>query len=120
MGKHGVGREAPWIDELRDMWEKRDPHIQKVLEPFFPERPKFDGTQFVCYIVKDLKLRPSGDTELTLTVPFEFRDLAFKLSEALVVPLSVDFQLWKPFEEAFNGSRELAEPTTHSNGKEAS
>lgn len=119
MTRHGRALDAPWIDELRELWNQRDPHIQKLLEPFFPQRPKFDGTQFIAYIVKDMKQRPSGDLEINLTVPFEFRDLAFKLADAMIVPLSVDVQLWKPFEEATNGSRELAEPTTPGNGQEA-
>lgn len=115
--------ETPWIDELKDLWQKRDPHVQKILEPFFPDRPNFPGTQFIAYIVKDIKTRPNGETDITFTVPFEFADEAATLRKALTVPLSIDIQTWKPYEEAMRGDgggEGLAEPPSDSEREEAS
>lgn len=46
-----------------------------------------------------MKFSRNGDMEITLTIPYEMKEFAFPLSDAYGLPLSVDVQLWKPYND---------------------
>jgi hypothetical protein len=60
----------------------------------------FTGTQFVGFLKSEMKMARNGDCIITVTVPFEYKHLAFPLSDAFGLPLSFDVQLWAPYAEA--------------------
>lgn len=60
---------------------------------------KFTGTQFVCHVSRDMTFNRYGDLVIQLTVPYQFKHLAIPLSDAFGLPLHVDLQIWKPYED---------------------
>lgn len=64
------------------------------------KRRSFTHAQFVAHLKSDMKFTKNGDVEITLVVPYEFKHLAFPLSDAFGLPLSCDVELWRPFTEA--------------------
>lgn len=60
---------------------------------------RFTGTQFVAYVNSDMKFDKYGDMIVNLRVPFDFKELAVPLSDVFGLPLSIDVQIWKPYEE---------------------
>lgn len=63
-------------------------------------RRGFTHAQFVAHLKSDMKFTKNGDVEITLVVQHEFKHLAFPLSDAFGLPLSVDVELWRPYTEA--------------------
>ncbi len=89
------------MDEVRDIWSPRPSHEQTLESDGYGSiKPEFTNAQFIAFINKPMKQLASGELEVVLTVPFEFKDLAYELSNALCYPLSVDIQIWKVFSEA--------------------
>lgn len=88
------------LDEVRELFAPRPPHDQTIEENTGRLTKQFTHAQFIAFINKPMKQLASGELEVVLTVPFEFKDLAYELSNALCYPLSVDIQIWKVFSEA--------------------
>lgn len=61
---------------------------------------KFESAQFVAHLKSDMKFTKNGDVEITLSIPHEFKHLAFPMSDAFGLPLSIDVRVWAPFTEA--------------------
>lgn len=78
---------------------RREPHVQALSQQFHLPRG-FDGTQFVGFIKNESKFARNGDMIVTIQIPYEFKHLAFPLTDAVGLPLSFDVQLWKPYREA--------------------
>lgn len=74
---------------------KAEQYIQGFIDAAY-KREDFDHTQFIGY-VKSVKYTRSGDMEMVVTVPFEFKHLALALVDTTGIPLSWDVQTWQPF-----------------------
>ena len=98
-------RDRGLTEEEANRAAQRPPHEQIV--SFNDKRViDFQGVQFVAHLGADAKFTRQGDLVVTLHVPFEFKHLAFPLTNAFGIPLSVDIQVWKPyvdFEDMTNG-----------------
>lgn len=62
----------------------------------------FHGVQVVGYLKNEAKFARNGDMIITLQIPYEFKGLAFPLTDAFGIPLSIDFQVWEPYEQQVN------------------
>lgn len=62
-------------------------------------RNPFAGVQFVGYIKQEMKFLRNGDLNITIQVPFDYKWMALPLTDAYGIPLSVDIQVWEPYEE---------------------
>jgi hypothetical protein len=60
---------------------------------------KFGGCQFIAHVAEAMKFDKNGDLIVVMRVPYEFKHLAVPLSDAFGIPMSVDVQVWRPFEE---------------------
>lgn len=60
----------------------------------------FKGTQFVGYVQpQGVKFDSHGSLELRISVTAEFVDRALLMRAVFGLPLHVDVQLWKPYED---------------------
>lgn len=56
--------------------------------------------QFIGHLNgQDIKFTRHGDMILQFVVPYKFKDLAIPLTDVFGIPLHVDVQIWKPYEE---------------------
>lgn len=100
MGGQGSGRRP--ISAI--MRERHQQLFEEAKEAFHPPENGFLGAQFVGWIhPTGMKFNQSGGLDLTFGVPYEFVEYALVLREAFMtgIPLSIDVQLWKPAQEAF-------------------
>ena len=84
------------LDKIRKDVARRK-HDQTV-QPSPPTTEEFVETQFVCYM-NDIHYNRRGDVVVSLTIPYRYRIFAKPLVDSYGIPLSADFQRWKPFDE---------------------
>lgn len=105
-GKGGVPEwEAGLETQSRNAWQRREKHVQEITENDVTIA-KFEHGQFVAYLGGKINILRNGSVSVNLHVPYEFRHLALGLVDAVGVPLSVDIQVWKPYNEAVKRERE--------------
>ena len=64
---------------------------------------KFHHTQFIGHVSDDMRFDKFGNMRVTFIVPYEFKHLAMPLSDGFGIPMHVDVQVWKPYDEAAKG-----------------
>lgn len=63
-----------------------------------PKKYEFHNTQFVAWL-QDYKSNRKGDVMATFMIPYRYRIFAYPLGDALGIPLSIDVQRWKRYEQ---------------------
>lgn len=84
------------VDSAKDVesaGNQRPPHIPSV-DPANIHRDHFKHVQFVGFI-SDFKQNRRGDIQVTITVPFRYRQLAMPCCDAHMMPVNVDVVPWK-------------------------
>lgn len=102
---HGNAKPSePDVVELQD-----NPDIVQLLEEvqrathdgvfnYKPVKYEFKNTQFVAWL-QDMKHNRKGDVIISLMIPYRYRIFAYPLGDALGIPLSIDVQRWKRYEQ---------------------
>lgn len=85
---------------------RRENHQQRITQADTTIR-SFDGAQFIAYIGRNIRTLLDGSIAVTFRVPYEYRHYAPPLFDAVGIPLSVDIQVWKPYEDAVEREQEI-------------
>lgn len=73
---------------------------QQTIEQANRQVNSFEGTQFVGHLAgSDIKFNRNGDLVVQFVVPYQFKALALPLTDVFGIPLHIDVQIWKPFED---------------------
>lgn len=84
---------------------RREAHQQRITQADTTIQ-QFVSGQFVAYLGRNIRTLQDGSVSVTLRVPYEYRHYAMPLIDAIGIPLSVDIQVWKPYEDAIEREQE--------------
>lgn len=82
-------------DQIDAFVEKVEPVRSNITPARNTYIKNFGGTKFVGHILGSMKFSRLGDMTFTVQVPWEYRDAAYLLTDALEQPLMFDIRLWE-------------------------
>lgn len=107
VGKEHEGEEwAPGMQAAQKRAQIRRENHQQRITQLDTTISQFDGAQFVAYIGRNIRTLSDGSIAVTFRIPYEYRHFAPPLFDAVGIPLSVDIQVWRPYEEAVEREQE--------------